>query len=70
MADEYAVSLLASLPLNAKVREHVDAGEPTVSKDPSSAIGRAYIHLANKVSIELWKSNSNMAPTPMLNISE
>ncbi len=70
LADEYAVSLLASLPLNAKVREHVDAGEPTVSKDPSSAIGRAYIHLANKVSIELWKSNSNMAPTPMLNISE
>jgi ATP-binding protein involved in chromosome partitioning len=70
LAAEYGVSLLASLPLDSQVREHVDAGEPSVVKDPNSAISRAYIELANKVSIELWKCNKDTAPVPIMQVSE
>jgi ATP-binding protein involved in chromosome partitioning len=70
LAAEYGVSLLASLPLDSQVREHVDAGEPSVVKDPHSAISRAYIELANKVSVELWKCNKNTAPVPIMQVSE
>jgi ATP-binding protein involved in chromosome partitioning len=70
LAAEYGVSLLASLPLDSQVREHVDAGEPSVVKDPHSAISRAYIELANKVSVELWKCNKDTAPVPIMQVSE
>ncbi len=70
LADEYGVSLLASLPLNARIREHVDAGEPTVTKEPESSVGRTYIQLANQVALALWRCNNETAPAPVLNIME
>ncbi len=70
LAAEYGVSLLGSLPLNSQVREDVDAGEPTVSKDPNSAITRAYLELANKVSVALWKCNNDTAPAPIMQVFE
>jgi hypothetical protein len=39
-------------------------------KDPHSAISRAYIELANKVSVELWKCNKDTAPVPIMQVSE
>jgi ATP-binding protein involved in chromosome partitioning len=70
LAEEYDVSLLGSLPLNALVREHVDAGMPTVVNDPSSAISRSYIALANSVAIELWKCNVSTPPVPIMQTSD
>lgn len=68
MATEYGVSLLASLPLDSQVREHVDAGEPTVARHINSPISRAYLDLANQVSIELWKCNNDTSPAPVLQV--
>ena len=68
LAKEYGVSLLASLPLDSIVREHVDAGYPTVARDINSPISRVYIDLANQVSIELWKCNNVTSPGPVLQV--
>ncbi len=68
LATEQRVSVLGSLPLNSSVREHVDLGEPTVVKDPLSSISRAYIQLANNVSVALWRCNKQASPTPVLQI--
>jgi ATP-binding protein involved in chromosome partitioning len=70
LAAEYGVDLLASLPLDSQVRAHVDAGEPTVAKDPGGAISRAYIELANAVAVALWRCNQETAPAPVLQIME
>lgn len=68
LAREYGVSVLASLPLDSIVREHVDAGCPTVARDIKSPISSFYINLANQVSIELWKCNNVTSPSPVLQI--
>lgn len=70
LADQYHISLLGSLPLNKRVREDVDAGMPTVVKEPDSQITQAYLALANKVGAELWKSNMRASATPIIQIVE
>ncbi|MFT4845323.1 MAG: ATP-binding protein involved in chromosome partitioning [Cellvibrionaceae bacterium] len=70
LAKDYGVSLLASLPLNSIVREHLDAGMPTVVSDPNSPISRTYIELANNVAFELWKCNVDTTSAPVLQIIE
>jgi ATP-binding protein involved in chromosome partitioning len=70
LAAEYGVELLASLPLDSQVRAHVDAGEPSVAKEPGGAISRAYIKLANAVAVALWHCNQETAPAPVLQIME
>jgi ATP-binding protein involved in chromosome partitioning len=70
LAKEFDVCVLGTLPLDSLVREHVDAGEPTAVKDPHSTISRAYIGLANKVSVELWKCNNEAVPVTIMMVSE
>lgn len=68
MAEHYQVALLASLPLDKQVREHTDAGIPTVVKAPGSPVAQAYIALANKVAAQLWLTNLQAAPMPEIQI--
>ena len=42
MADDFDVVLLGQLPLDAKIREQTDSGEPTVISSPDSAAANAY----------------------------
>jgi ATP-binding protein involved in chromosome partitioning len=46
MAQEYGVRLLGELPLDAKIREETDSGEPTVVAEPGSARAQAYLKMA------------------------
>ena len=64
LAQQYQVSLLGSLPLNKQVREHVDAGIPTVVKAPASALAQAYLSLANQVGAQLWHTNLQSVAIP------
>lgn len=68
LADEYSVGLLGSLPLNALVREHVDAGAPTVVRDPASAITRSYVSLADNVAVAMWHCNAHAVSHPEITI--
>jgi ATP-binding protein involved in chromosome partitioning len=42
MAQDFDVELLGQLPLDARIREQTDSGEPTVVSEPQSAAGMAY----------------------------
>jgi len=53
LAEQYGVELLAELPLDIRIREQADGGNPTVAAEPESTLGRAYIDLARRVAARL-----------------
>ena len=53
MAQEYGVTLLGQLPLDIRIREQVDSGNPTVVSDPGSAAAQAYRGIARKVGVKI-----------------
>lgn len=55
MAKQYGVDLLGDLPLDIKIREDADGGQPTVVNDPDGNIGMAYRVIARRLSARLAK---------------
>ncbi|OWK35097.1 Mrp/NBP35 family ATP-binding protein [Fimbriiglobus ruber] len=55
LAAEAGVSLLGELPIDPRVAECGDAGEPIVSKYPDSVVAKAYVALAQSVLNEMKK---------------
>jgi ATP-binding protein involved in chromosome partitioning len=53
MADEYGVTLLGSLPLDIRIREQADSGNPTVVADPDSRVAQTYREIARKVAVKI-----------------
>jgi ATP-binding protein involved in chromosome partitioning len=53
MAEQYGVDLLAELPLDIRIREQADGGQPTVAAEPESKLGRAYIDMARRIAARL-----------------
>jgi len=53
MADDYGITLLGSLPLDIRVREQADSGNPTVVADPSSRVAETYREIARKVAVKI-----------------
>jgi ATP-binding protein involved in chromosome partitioning len=53
MAEQYAVDLLGSLPLDIAIREGVDNGRPTVATEPDSPIAAIYRDIARRVAARL-----------------
>jgi ATP-binding protein involved in chromosome partitioning len=53
MADQYDVSLLGQLPLELKIREQTDSGQPSVVAEPDGVIARAYRHTAMRMAAGL-----------------
>lgn len=63
LAVEAMVPLLAELPIDPRVAECGDAGEPIVRRYPDSLIGKAYMDLARTVIAELARQ-PQAAPLP------
>ncbi len=53
MCDDYKVDLLGSLPLDIKIREQADGGNPTVIAEPDSKIASIYKEIARKAAIKI-----------------
>lgn len=53
MAGEYGVRLLGELPLDARIREEVDGGTPTVVAAPESPRARPYFEMARRTGAAL-----------------
>jgi len=53
IASEYHVPLLGSLPLSVSIRKNVDAGSPTVVKEPNSAEAALYGNIARTMAAQL-----------------
>ncbi|MBL1319762.1 MAG: iron-sulfur cluster carrier protein ApbC [Methylophaga sp.] len=61
MAEEYDIDLLGSLPLDIKIREDADQGNPTVVADPDSAISWAYRNIAQGVAARLAQQGKDFS---------
>lgn len=68
MAEEYGVSVLGSLPLDRAIREHLDEGNPSVARDPASPLSQRYLALAQRVSVDVWKSNLQAVQAPIIEV--
>jgi ATP-binding protein involved in chromosome partitioning len=53
MAAQYGVNYLGGLPLDIKIREQVDNGNPTVVADPDGKVAQIYKDIARKASARL-----------------
>jgi ATP-binding protein involved in chromosome partitioning len=53
LASQYQVPLLGELPLDVRIRERSDAGEPIVIADPSGPVARAYRNMARRTAARL-----------------
>jgi ATP-binding protein involved in chromosome partitioning len=53
MAEQYAVELLGSLPLDIRIREQADGGRPTVVAEPEGALARTYLEIARRAAARL-----------------
>ncbi|MCW8846902.1 MAG: iron-sulfur cluster carrier protein ApbC [Gammaproteobacteria bacterium] len=53
MADQYGVPLLGSLPLDIRIREEVDSGQPTVVADPEGLLALRYREIARSAVAKL-----------------
>ncbi len=61
MAQEYQVDFLGALPLDKRIREEADAGQPTVTAEPSSEIAQKYRSIAHAVSAQIGIKKRNYA---------
>ncbi|MBB6091415.1 ATP-binding protein involved in chromosome partitioning [Povalibacter uvarum] len=71
MAQQYGVDLLAELPLDIRIREEMDRGEPTVVAEPDSPLGRAYIDLGRRTAARLARRSFQPdAPFPTIEVED
>lgn len=61
MAAQYGVPLLGALPLDIRIREQADGGEPTVAKDPCSDLSQRYREIARRAAGRLSLQARNKA---------
>ncbi|WP_410474962.1 iron-sulfur cluster carrier protein ApbC [Guyparkeria sp. TX1] len=56
IARQYGTELLGRLPLDLRIREDLDAGTPTVAKDPSGALASTYRQAARRLAAGLGRA--------------
>lgn len=53
MCNDYTVEFLGSLPLDIRIREQADSGNPTVVADPDGAIAQEYKQIARRLAVKI-----------------
>ena len=53
MCADYHTEFLGSLPLDIRIREQADSGNPTVAADPDGTIARVYKQIARRVAVKV-----------------
>ena len=61
MCAEYGVDFLGSLPLDIKIREQADAGQPSVIADPAGKPAELYRAIARQVAVRIARQSRDMA---------
>lgn len=68
LAEEMGVSLLGEIPIEQKVREGGDEGEPIVVSDPESISARAFASIADGIVKQVIIRNAEAEPTQKIEI--
>ncbi|MBC7415481.1 MAG: iron-sulfur cluster carrier protein ApbC [Herminiimonas sp.] len=61
MCGEYGVDFLGGLPLTMSIREHADAGRPTVIADPDGPVAKVYKEIARKIAVKVAEKAKDMS---------
>jgi len=61
MAQQYEIDVLGSLPLDIRIREQTDAGQPTVVAEPDGEIARTYKAIARRVAVKIAEKAKDMS---------
>jgi ATP-binding protein involved in chromosome partitioning len=61
MAKDYDVEYLGGLPLDIRIREQTDSGNPTVVAEPDGEIARAYRDIARRVAVKIAERAKDMS---------
>jgi ATP-binding protein involved in chromosome partitioning len=61
LARDYKVDLLGSLPLDIKIREQADSGNPSVVAEPNGRIAQIYKEIARKVAAKIAEKARDMS---------
>ncbi len=61
MAEDFDVGVLGSLPLDARIREQADSGQPTVASDPESPAADAYRSASRRMAAALATQSRDYA---------
>ena len=61
MCAEYGVDFLGALPLTMAIREHADAGQPTVVADPDGPVAAIYRQIARRVAAHVAEKAKDMS---------
>jgi ATP-binding protein involved in chromosome partitioning len=61
MSKDYAVEVLGSLPLDIRIREQADSGNPTVVAEPDSPSAKIYKQIARRVAVKLGDLAKDMS---------
>lgn len=61
MAKDFNVPVLASLPLDMRIRRDADDGRPTMVSDPDGDVSAMYLAMARKVSVAVAKLAKDMS---------
>jgi len=61
MCAEYGVDFLGSLPLDIRIREQADAGNPSVVADPDGKPAELYRAIARQVAVRIAQQSRDMA---------
>ncbi len=60
MSKDYGVDLLGALPLDIKIREQADSGNPTVVAEPDSHAAAVYRQIARRVAVKISALGKDM----------
>ncbi len=61
MSADYDVDFLGALPLDIAIREHADAGAPSVVAAPDGSIAMAYRDIARRIAVSVAGKNRDMS---------
>lgn len=59
MAEQYDIDFLGALPLDIRIREHVDSGRPTVVAEPEGRIAQLYREIARHTAARLAQQSKD-----------
>ncbi|MFA6699376.1 MAG: iron-sulfur cluster carrier protein ApbC [Thiomicrospira sp.] len=59
LAKQYQIDFLGAMPLDIKIRQEADQGQPTVIAAPQSSLAQKYITIAHKIGAKIAESKRN-----------
>jgi ATP-binding protein involved in chromosome partitioning len=69
-AEEHGVPFLGEVPIEPRVREGGDTGNPIVAAHPDSATAKAFEHLAEAVAVQLARDAATKPRKPMIKLMQ